>query len=179
MGKMPVQIRRATVYDSTAIARVQIESYRTAYAGIFPQDYLDHFTEAEQAQDWYGWMMTKPRDLIYVAQTEAGEIVGYALARPGVSEVPPYDSELLALHVRRPFQRQGIGGELLRKAAEKLEKQGCASLILWVLAKNPARSFYEKLGGELLCEREIEVGEGVTATEVAYGWPEINWIILT
>jgi ribosomal protein S18 acetylase RimI-like enzyme len=173
-----IQIRRATVNDSAGIARVQVDSYRTAYAGIFSQDYLDPFSYEEQAQDWYDWMMTKPRDLLYVAQAEGGEILGYALGRPGLTEIPPYDSELMALHVRQPFQRQGVGQNLMATMAEQFQEQGCAAMLLWVLAKNPARAFYEKLGGQLMGEREMEVGEGEKAVEVAYGWQDINGLLV-
>ena len=171
-----IQIRRATVNDSAGIAKVQVDSYRTAYAGIFSQTYLDHFNYDEQAQDWYDWMMNKPHDLLYVAQTEAGEIVGYALGRPGLTEIPPYECELMAMHIRQSYQRQGVGRSLMVKMAEQLQKQGCASLMLWVLAKNPACSFYEKLGGQLISEREIEPEEREKAVEVAYGWQDISRI---
>jgi hypothetical protein len=67
-----IQIRRATINDSAGIARVQVDSYRTAYAGIFSPAYLEHFTVEEQMQDWYDWMMNRPRDLLYVAQTDIG-----------------------------------------------------------------------------------------------------------
>jgi len=165
-----IQIRRATVNDSAGIAKVQVDSYRTAYAGIFSQTHLDHFNYEEQAQDWYDWMMSKPHDLLYVAQTEAGEIVGYVLGRPGLSDITPFDSELMALHVGQSSQKQGIGRSLFAKMAEQLQKQGCTSLMLWVLAKNPAYSFYEKLAGQLIGERDIELGEGEKAIEVSYGW---------
>jgi ribosomal protein S18 acetylase RimI-like enzyme len=169
-----IQIRRATINDSAGIARVQVDSYRIAYAGIFSQAYLDRFTYEEQAQDWYDWMMNKPRDLIFVAQTEMGEIEGYALGRPGLTKIPPYDSELVGMHVLQTFQRQGIGRGLMAKMAEQVQEQGCSSLMLWVLEKNPARSFYEKLGGQLIGEQEIELEEGEKAREVAYGWKDIR-----
>ena len=169
-----IQIRRATINDSAGIARVQVDSYRTAYAGIFSPTYLEHFTVEEQMQDWYDWMMNKPRDLIYVAVADTGEVVGYALGRPGLTTIAPYESELLAMHVRQSQQRQGIGRSLFQTVAEQLQMQGCASLMLWVLEKNPARSFYEKLGGRLIGEQEIEVGEGEKAVEVAYGWQDIG-----
>jgi len=172
-----IQIRRATINDGTGIARVQVDSYRTAYVGIFSQAYLDQFTYAEQAQDWYDWMMNRPRDLIFVAQTEMGEIEGYALGRPGLTKLPPYDSELVALHVHQTFQRQGIGRSLMAKMAEQLRERGGASLMLWVLEQNPARAFYEHLGGQLIGKQEIELSEDTKATEVAYGWPDISELI--
>ena len=168
-----IQIRRATINDSGGIARVQVDSYQTAYAGILPPDYLAQFSYAEQAQDWYDWMMNRPRDLIFVAQTETGEMVGYALGRPGLTKSPPFDSELVAMHVRQTFQRQGIGRSLMAKMAEQLQERGCASLMLWVLENNPARSFYEQLGGQLIGRQETELAEGVSSVEVAYGWKNI------
>ena len=173
-----VQIRRATVNDSAGIAHVQVESYRASYAGIFSPAYLGHFTYEEQAQDWYDWMMNKPRDLIYVAQSEAGEIVGYALGRPGKTAIQPYDCELLALHVRQEFQQQGIGQRLLVKMAEQFQAQGCTAMMLWVLKKNPARAFYEQLGGKLIGEQEVEMVEGEKAVEIAYGWAEIAGLLV-
>lgn len=157
---------------------MQVDSYRATYAGIFLQFYLDRFTYEEQAQDWYDWMMNKPRDLIFVAQTELDEIIGYALGRPGLTKISPYDSELVAMHVRQNFQRQGIGRALMEKMAEQLQERGCTSFMLWVLEKNPARSFYEKLGGVLIGEQEIDLEEGEKAREVAYGWPDIHSLLI-
>jgi ribosomal protein S18 acetylase RimI-like enzyme len=168
-----MRIRPAGIQDSAGIARVQVDSYRTAYAGILPPAYLAHFTYAEQEQDWRELFSVQPQDIVYVAE-DAGEIVGYALGRAGSSEILPYDSELLALHVRRSHQHRGSGRRLVTAIAEQLQHQGCSSLMLWVLAANPARSFYERLGGKLVGERRINLGKDVMALEVAYGWPDIQ-----
>jgi GNAT superfamily N-acetyltransferase len=167
------QIRPATREDSAAIARLQVDSYRTTYAGILPQDYLAHFTYEEQEQDWRDWLLTHPRDILYLAETGQGESAGYALARPGLTDIPAYDSELMALHVRRSYQRQGLGRRLVKAVVELLRQQGCASLLVWVLAENPYRQFYERLGGQLIGEKALDF---VPAVEVAYGWPDIRTV---
>ena len=46
--------------------------------------------------------------------------------------------------------------------------------MLWVLDRNPSRLFYERLGGQLIGEQTIELGQDVTSVEVAYGWPNIK-----
>jgi GNAT superfamily N-acetyltransferase len=163
-------IRKAQIEDSAGIARVQVDSYRTAYAGIFPQSYLDRFTYEEQEQDWRDLLTSEARDVLYVAEADAGEIVGYALGRPGMTGIPAYNSELVALHVRRTHQGQGIGRRLVGTIAEQLKRVGCTSLMLWVLEENPSRLFYEQLGGELLPERQVTHG----AVEAAYGWAHIE-----
>jgi len=165
-----VRIRQATIEDSAGIARVQVDSYRTAYAGIFLQAYLDGFTYEEQEQDWRDWISSSSEDLLYVAELDTGEIVGYALARPDRGAVSPYDSELIALHVRGPYQRQGLGRRLVAAVAKRLAQRGSRSLMLWVLEENRARGFYERLGGQLLDERQVSGGR----PEVAYGWSAIE-----
>jgi hypothetical protein len=42
-----------------------------------------------------------------------------------------------------------------------------------VLADNPARRFYERLGGVELASREIGVG-GIRLAEVCYLWPRLG-----
>lgn len=163
-------IRPATIEDCAGLAHIQVDSYRAAYAGIFPPSYLDRFTYEEQEGDWRDWFRAGTEQVLYVAETDAGEIVGYALGRTGPSGVPPYDSELVALHVRRSHQGQGIGGQLLTVIAEQLRQRGCTSLMLWVLEQNQSRRFYEQMGGRLLASRRVTEG----ATEIAYGWPAIE-----
>ncbi len=165
-----MRIREATIGDSAGIARVQVDSYRTAYAGIFSQAYLDQFSYEEQEEDWRDWIATRPEDLLYVAELATGEIVGYALARPGPCGVPPYDSELVALHVRGTHQRQGLGRALVAAAAEELARQGSRSMMLWVMRASKSRGFYERLGGQLLNEKQMSGGQ----PEVAYGWLAIE-----
>jgi len=47
-----MKIRQAVLNDSAEIAKIQISSYQTSYAGILPSKYLKHFTLEEQEQDW-------------------------------------------------------------------------------------------------------------------------------
>jgi ribosomal protein S18 acetylase RimI-like enzyme len=170
-----MQIRTARIEDSASLAKAQVDSYRTAYAGILSPAYLAHFTYEEQEQDWRDLLSCEQHDILYVAETDAGEIVGYALGRPGQTQDVPYDGELLALHVRRPHQGQGIGRRLITAMAGRLRQAGSSSLMLWVLAGNPSRLFYERLGGQLIGKRDICLGEGEAAVaEVAYGWPDIE-----
>ena len=115
-----LEIRPATPQDSLAIASIQVDSYRTAYAPILPAKYLDHFTVAEQEQDWQDWFRANTGQILYVAVTESGELAGYALGKRYPDELPPYDSELVALHVRRNAQQQGIGQRLVAAIARAL-----------------------------------------------------------
>jgi ribosomal protein S18 acetylase RimI-like enzyme len=163
-----MKIRRATMEDCAGIARVQVASYRTAYAGIYPADVLASFTIEEQTEDWRTWMTEHPEDILFVAEDDQ-KVVGYALARAGA--VCDHDSELIALHVNPHAHRLGIGRHLVSAVARELRGAGCRSMMLWTLEQNAARGFYERLGATLLNEHKQE---GSSPPEVAYGWPDLS-----
>jgi ribosomal protein S18 acetylase RimI-like enzyme len=106
--------------DSPGLARIQVDSYRTAYAGFFPQAYLDHFSYAEQTQDWRDLLSSEGNETLFVAQDAQGEIVGYALGKAETDPQARHDSSLTAIHVRRSRQRQGIGRRLLAAVVKDL-----------------------------------------------------------
>jgi len=63
-------------------------------------------------------------------------------------------------------QGSGLGKKLFLRAAGKLVRDGMDSIMLWVLADNPTRGFYEALGGMEAGKKEVPV-EGKLLTEVA------------
>ena len=172
-------IRSAVLQDSPAIARIQVDSYRVAYAPILPAEYLEHFTIPEQEQDWQDWFVANTHEILLVAEDSAGKLSGYALGKRNLDDVPPYEGELVALHVRLNTQRQGVGQLLISAIALALQTQGCNSLFLWVLDANPARLFYEKLGGRYISSKPWDNNRefSVNVSEVAYGWLDILELI--
>jgi GNAT superfamily N-acetyltransferase len=178
-GVPPVRIRPARPEDSAALAEVQVESYRGAYAGLLPQAYLDGFSATEQEQDWRELLSASTEDRLLVAEAEGDTIAGYVLCRPGAGEISPYDGEVVALHVRRSHQGQCIGRRLLAAAAGQLRQAGCTAPLLWTLAGNPARAWYERLGGRWIGAKDWGGNDeyGAAGQEVAYGWPEIDGLV--
>jgi len=174
-GIMKVSIRPAQLSDCKGLAHLQVDSYRSAYAGILPEAYLKQFGYAEQEQDWHEWITEKPADLLLVAEKVSGMLVGYVLGRVKPTTLPPYDGEVAALHVGAAYQRQGIGRVLFVEAARLLKAMGCKSLLVWVLEDNhPAVNFYERMGGKRIGRQVIDLGENaVHPTEVAYGWLDV------
>ena len=173
---MQIEIRLATIADSAGIAFVQVNNYKLSYAALFAKQYLDHFTVEEQTQDWRDLFATQPGEIVFVAQADE-KIVGYALCRAQAREMPNYASELVAFHVLPEYQKHGIGTKLFRAVANALKQNGCNSLMLWTLKHNPVRRYYEALGGELLGDKEYDIDDA-RVTEVAYGWQEIDTLIL-
>ena len=54
----------------------------------------------------------------------------------------------------------------------ELQAQHLTSAIIWVLAANPSRFFYEAMGGKRVGEREEKMW-GTKLREIAYGWPDL------
>lgn len=168
-----MRIHLATMEDAAGLAQVQIASYRTAYALLLPAAFLAQFSLEEQTQDWHDLLAADNDEIVYVAEADAGELVGYALGRPQASGGVNFASELVAMHVLPSRQRQGIGRQLFAAMATHLQHHGCSSLVVWVLAANTARAFYKQLGGELVGSQRLDI-DGAEIEEVAYGWPEIE-----
>jgi len=65
---------------------------------------------------------------------------------------------------------------LAQTVAERLARAGLHSMLVWVLADNPARHFYEALGGQQVRGQQITIG-GVTLDEIAYGWTDTGRLV--
>lgn len=170
------KIRRASLEDCNGLARVQVDSYRNAYANFFPKAYLDQFTYEEQEQDWRNWLEANTGDVLLVAEGDDQQIIGYVLARTRKDIFPGYDSEIIALHVGQSLQRHGVGKDLLGGVTNTLIDRGCQSLMLWTLKDNTVRKWYESIGGKVIGEKQNQV-DGCTIIEVAYGWEDISFLL--
>jgi uncharacterized membrane protein YkvA (DUF1232 family)/GNAT superfamily N-acetyltransferase len=164
-------IRQARLEDCAAIAHLQVDSYRSAYADILPQEYLDHFSYKEEEQDWSNWFATQHEDeFILVAVDDSDHPIGYALGRCQRTGMEGLDCELVALHLRQDLKGSGVGSSLMKTAAIEFQLRGLHHLVVWVLSRNPSRGFYEHLDGQLLTKHTIQLGDDIFAEEVAYGW---------
>jgi GNAT superfamily N-acetyltransferase len=172
-----VHIRTAKVNDAAAIARVHVDSWRTTYKGVVPDDFLARLSYAQREQLWRQ-VLTEPSgpSFVYVAEDERGKIVGFASGGPERTGDPIYAGELYAIYLLAQHQGKGIGRQLAITLVSRLRQEGMTALLLWVLAENPSRKFYERLGGRPISEKTVIIG-GVPLTEVAYGWWDTRMII--
>jgi ribosomal protein S18 acetylase RimI-like enzyme len=115
--------------------------------------------------------LSKPvgHSLVYVAEDDAGNIIGFASGGPERSGDPVYSGQVYAIYLLESWQGQGIGRQLTITLVRQLIQRGFTSLLIWVMADNPSRRFYEALGGQQVRERRDMTG-GVEVRDVAYGW---------
>ncbi len=169
-------IRPALTRDADGIARVHVETWQSAYAGLVPNDYLARMTVGRSSAQWHraAAQATKGSDLV-VAEIDE-EIVGFVSFGPSRSKHLPYSGEVFALYITVDWQGQGLGRRLLATAFEALANEKHRGAFVWVLAENPSRFFYQAMGGEPAGER-MEKFAGVDLEERAYGWPDLeSWL---
>jgi GNAT superfamily N-acetyltransferase len=157
-------VRRATPGDARAIAEVQVETWRTAYQGVVPQEVLDGLDVGEREQMWER-ASGNDRVAVFVAERD-GQIAGF------VSVGPCRDldgtGELYAIYVRPGAWSTGTGLALMEAAVPWLAERW-PEAVLWVAKENPrARRFYELYGWKADRERIEEVVPGARIDEVLY-----------
>ncbi|WP_327365017.1 GNAT family N-acetyltransferase [Virgibacillus dakarensis] len=68
-------VRKAVVADAGAIASVHVDSWRTTYKDIFPQEFLNKLSCDERAERWERNIAEQH---VFVAENNQGEIVGFS-----------------------------------------------------------------------------------------------------
>ena len=152
-----VQYRLASNDDAPAIAVLHAESWRVAYRGMFPDDYLNNDVFEDRAKLWQERFADSERETstLTIVAEHGHDLVGFAHSI--VDDDTTYGTLLDNLHVRQSEQRGGIGTRLMVQTAEHLAALGFTHLYLWVLEANDrARTFYRALGGQ-------ECGRGTAA----------------
>jgi len=179
-----INFRKANISDLSGIVKVKVDTWKTAYQGIISESYLQSLSYEDKEENWRQRLENPtPGVIIYVAETDQNEIVGFALATlekcnpiVAILQAERYKSELCAIYVLEEFQHKKIGTILVKLVVKYLKVKNIDSMITWVLKENPSRRFYEKLEGIFLGEQSVEIG-GIKYIEVAYGWENIEFIL--
>jgi L-amino acid N-acyltransferase YncA len=164
-------IRTADPSDVDAIAHVHVDSWLTTYRGLMPDSVLDHLS-LDGRRDWWKGVILQHGRQVAVAE-DNDKIVGFAYFGEEREKDPLYRGELYAIYLLAGHQQQGLGRLLVKATAQGLLELGMDKMLVWVLSTNPARRFYEKLGGVFLRDKPLEIG-GTMLQETAYGWDDIH-----
>ena len=165
-------VRRADIAGAAALAMVHVESWKTTYRGLMPDDFLDSLDQGRYAERWQR-SLRDDTTRVYVAEDQQ-EVVAYASCGPERAGENGFEGELYAIYVLEKAQRQGHGRALVRAATGGLRELGFSDMIVWVLRDNErARAFYERLGGIYVRTQPITIGS-VVLEEVAYGWRSLD-----
>ena len=80
---MGLLVRRAEPQDAPAVARVHVASWRQAYGGLLPQEYLDSLSVEARTMTWAKAFSQLPgRSSTTLVGELDGQIVGFACVGP-------------------------------------------------------------------------------------------------
>ena len=131
-------VRPAKPEDSVAIGKIYCDSWKAAYKGIVPQDYLDSLTPEDRT--------INPADYL-VLESEEGVVFGLANLGSSRDKERPDWGELRAIYLLPEYWRKGSGTALFQAAEAELGRRGYSRYFLWAFCENAqARRFYEKMG---------------------------------
>jgi ribosomal protein S18 acetylase RimI-like enzyme len=181
-------VRPARAGDADELARVQVASWRSAFAGIVPASLLGDLTGVAACAVWRdrwreaignpptsrhrvltavsgGPVSGGPVSGGPVSGGPAREVVGFVSAGPATDadRWPGTDAEIYEFRVAPDRTGQGHGGRLMHAAAETLVSDGFRTVSIWVLEADASlRGFLESAGWAADGARgELDVGVSV------------------
>ncbi len=139
-------IRPATAADADEIGRIQVETWREAYAGLLPPETIAAFDVDERQQLWRDGLARAPRpgSATFVALADDATI-GFATVGASASE--DGTGEIYAIYVHPSSWGRGAGRALIERSEESLRRAEFERALLWVLDGNErAERFYRAAG---------------------------------
>jgi len=143
-----VHLRRARETDARGIAEVHVETYRTAFRGELPQQYLEAITVADREHYWaHELHALPPKRRPWVAEAD-GRLVGFVAAgashHQGASALT---GEVYMLFVLPECWDRGLGRNLLAHAERDLLANGYTEAEVWIPLENERANLFGSLAG--------------------------------
>jgi ribosomal protein S18 acetylase RimI-like enzyme len=166
-----VSVRPASPTDAPEIARIQIETWRTAYQTILPAQVLASLDQDTFAAQWLASVSEPPSMRHHILIAMEGESrVGFAAFGPD-ADLQPEDPDpettaaITVLLVEPRWGRRGHGSRLLAAVVDLARADGVTRLVAWVAAGDTASlEFYRSAGWESDgLRRELDTGAGTVA----------------
>lgn len=142
---MSIKIKDAVTDDVEIISKIHALSWKEAYKGIIPQEYLDELKEDFWVDAFQNWISKNifTVQLLYENETPVG-CIAYGKARD--EEFSDW-GEIISIYILPDYWRKGYGQKLLETALIDMKNVGYRNCYLWVLRENySAREFYGKYG---------------------------------
>ncbi|HEX7928263.1 MAG TPA: GNAT family N-acetyltransferase [bacterium] len=172
-----ITIRTAVPEDAPGLATMHSASWAHAYKGIIPDEHLAAQTPERRLTQWQPMLakvQAEPEtQTVFVGVDAAGGVQGFV--HGGVERVKdtPWQGEIYALYLHPTNWRRALGSRLVGHMAAWLAARGHGTMRLWVLEQNPARGFYERIGGRLLTDTNEVAFGAVKLQHWSYGWDDV------
>ncbi len=152
-------VRNIEEKDIPSVVDIQIDGWKSAYKGIVDDNILNSMNRNERIEK----RRNDYKENGFIVAELNNQIVGFCRYidsnkfTPNISNI---DCELLALYVKPNLKYNGIGTKLFQFVINEFKSKNKTKMILWCLKNNePSKKFYAKMGGKIIKERTIEIGE--------------------
>ena len=153
-----IKIRNIKKEDIPEVVNIQIDGWRAAYKGMIDDEYLENMNVENKIK-------MREKDYIetgFIVAEHDNKVVGFCRYTDNIEktpETPKADCELRALYVKPELKHNGIGKKMFQYTVNEFKNIGKTKMVLWCLKDNVlARKFYEKMGGIIIKERLIHIG---------------------
>lgn len=147
-------VREATSDDVGPIRRVVEASWETDYPDILSRESIESGIDDWYAPDRLEAELERARTLLLVAERD-GDVVGFVHCLWANDE-----GDILRLYVHPDHRGEGVGGDLLDRARERLADHDVDRLEAMVLRANePGNEFYRAFGFERVDAGETTIGD--------------------
>ena len=166
-----VSARLAWPDDAAAIVRIQLETWRTLYAGLIPAEQLAALDPTELTARWAATIST-PTDarMRVLVALERADVRGFTIVHPSYDPDSDQisDGEVGEFVIDAAHQRAGHGSRLLQAAMDTLAADKFTRAVWWVGASDDAlRAFVTASGWEPDgAHRELGSETGATVKQV-------------
>jgi 3-deoxy-manno-octulosonate cytidylyltransferase (CMP-KDO synthetase) len=164
--------RQADTNDALGIAKVHVESWHKSFAGIVPQEFLDNLT-VEAREKAFKERFGEAKYKMFVAENAKDGIVGFADFGKARKSGFEFEAELYAIYILSEFQGKGIGENLFRLCQKEMIAEGFNSMYLMALKVSPYKSFYEKMGGQVVSQGN-DFSVLPKNETLVYGWKNLS-----
>jgi ribosomal protein S18 acetylase RimI-like enzyme len=139
-----IAVRPAVAADAAQLARVNIRSWRHAYAGAVPADYLAAMDVERYEAIWGARVADRTAEASILVAGAGRDIAGYIVVGPCRPQQDRLDDavdgigEVFAIYVDPPHLGAGVGRILHDAGVGLLADAGYRESYVWVLAANQA-----------------------------------------
>jgi len=155
-----MNIDRATLSDTRAIAEIHVDAWRTAYGQILPADYLSALSVEQRETIWRKAVESGQPELL-VAKDGCDVLGWVAFGGCRDQDAQPSQAEIWAIYVAPISWSAGVGRQLWQRVRSILSERGYNTCSLWVLTENErAIRFYRSIGfvADNLPPQQFELG---------------------
>ena len=143
---METYIRKVQQGDANALAFIQTESWKAAFAGILDAETLAKCTNIDRATAMYQRLLDEEKGNGYLLSVDGSpHCIAYWDAARDAEFTGK--AELICIHSLPGNWQKGYGSQMMDQVLTDIKEAGYSEVVLWVFRDNlRARAFYEANG---------------------------------